>query len=168
MENLYVPNCIRTFSGIYMNVFEPTLDMICIEDIAHSLSQQCRFGGHLPTFYSVAQHSILSSYLVPDENRLAALMHDSSEAYLLDMPKPIKVGLDKYNELEYNLMSLISTKFGFKFPLHPRIKQADKTMLEVEWNQIMLQQQDGIIEILTIKAAKKEFLRLFKLYTENK
>ena len=50
-ENLYTPNCIRTFTGIYVNVFEPTPEMICIEDIAHALSNQCRFSGHLPTFY---------------------------------------------------------------------------------------------------------------------
>ena len=54
-ENLYTPNCIRTFTGLYMNVFNPKPDMICIEDIAHALSQQPRFGGHLPRMYSVAQ-----------------------------------------------------------------------------------------------------------------
>ena len=46
-ENLYTKDCIRTFTGIYMNVFNPTSEMICIEDIAHSLSLQCRFAGHL-------------------------------------------------------------------------------------------------------------------------
>lgn len=57
-ESLYTPNCIRTFTGIYMNVFDPTDEMICIEDIANALSHQCRFAGHLPNFYSVAQHSV--------------------------------------------------------------------------------------------------------------
>ena len=54
MENLHTADCIRTFTGLYMNVFEPTPEMICIEDIAHGLSNMPRFGGHLPEFYSVA------------------------------------------------------------------------------------------------------------------
>src|SRR5665811_1025646 len=97
MENLYTPNCIRTFTGIYMNVFEPTPEMISIEDIAHALTMQCRFGGHLPDFYSVAQHSLNCSYLIDNPKlKLTALLHDASEAYLLDIPRPIKNNLNNY------------------------------------------------------------------------
>jgi len=95
IENLFTPNCIRTFTGKYVNVFEPTLEMICIEDIAHALSMQCRFGGHLPYFYSVAQHSINCSFLVDTPClKLEVLMHDASEAYLLGIPSPIKKGVE--------------------------------------------------------------------------
>lgn len=138
-ENLNTPNCIRTFTGIYMNVFEPTLEMICIEDIAHALSNQCRFGGHLPEFYSVAQHSLLCSQTVGDEYRLQALLHDASEAYLLDIPRPIKQGLSNYKEIEDNLMILIAEKFGFKYPLEKPVKQIDEEMLQFEWEHLMLQ-----------------------------
>ena len=63
IENLYTPDCIRTYTGIYMNVFEPTLEMIHIEDIAHALSMQCRFGGHLYDFYSVVQKQIREDHV---------------------------------------------------------------------------------------------------------
>lgn len=138
MENLYTPNCIRTFTGIYMNVFEPTLEMICIEDIAHALSNQCRFGGHLPKFYSVAQHSFLCSQIVSEEFKLQALLHDASEAYLLDIPRPIKQGLRNYKEIEDKLMILISEKFGFNYPLEKSVKRVDEELLQFEWEHLML------------------------------
>ncbi|MFZ4569712.1 MAG: phosphohydrolase [Bacteroidales bacterium] len=138
MENLYTTDCIRTFKGIYMNVFEPTLEMIDIEDIAHALSNLCRFGGHLPEFYSVAQHSVLCSDIITTRNKLAALMHDASEAYLIDVPRPIKHRLTNYKEIEDKLMILIAQKFGFLYPLHHTVKYMDEQMLKAEWNQLML------------------------------
>src|SRR5678809_291493 len=140
-EDLFTPDCIRTFSGEYMNIFEPTADMFNIDDIAHSLAHQCRFNGHLPNFYSVAQHSILTSYYVPPEHALAALLHDASEAYLVDIPKPIKPRLTNYLEIENRLMWHTAQKFGFEYPLHKSIKEADLFMLKWEWHSLML--QDG-------------------------
>jgi len=138
MENLYTPDCIRTFTGIYMNVFEPTLEMICIEDIAHALSCQPRFAGHLPQFYSVAQHSLMCAQEVGDAFQLEALLHDASEAYLMDMPSPIKQRMPEYQAIEHKLMTLIAEKFGFPYPLGREVKAADKRMLQFEWNYIML------------------------------
>lgn len=162
-ENLYTPNCIRTFTGIYMNVFEPTLEMICVEDIAHALSMQCRFGGHLPTFYSVAEHSWYCSQLVKDEHKLAALLHDASEAYLLDIPSPIKNRLTNYKEIEDTLMNLIAEKFGFDYPLHNDIKMADAMALVTEWNCLMLKKETPFLAGLDNKKAKEQFLRTFEL-----
>jgi 5'-deoxynucleotidase YfbR-like HD superfamily hydrolase len=122
-----------------MNIFQPTQHMICIEDIAHSLSHQCRFNGHLPTFYSVAHHSILTAERVDPEHKLAALLHDASEAYLCDIPRPIKPHLTNYKEIEDKLMQVIAEKFGFGYPLHSDVKQADEYMLIWEWHDLMLQ-----------------------------
>lgn len=133
MENLYKKDHIRTFSGIYMNVFEPTLDMINIIDIAHALSKQCRFGGNLPMFYSVAQHSISCCNMIQeDKHKLQALLHDASEAYLIDIPSPIKKRLKEYLIIEERLMLLIAQKFGFEYPLSPEVKKVDKIALEME------------------------------------
>lgn len=168
VENLYTPNCIRTFTGIYMNVFDPTLEMVCIEDIAHALSNQCRFGGHLPEFYSVAQHSVVMCEKVNTKHKLAALLHDASEAYLLDIPRPIKGGLSNYKEIENNLMSLISEKFMFQYPLHEKIKEVDEYMLQWEWSRLMLRKDVfPKIECWSPTYAKERFLSAFEILANS-
>lgn len=162
-ENLFTPDCIRTFTGIYVNVFEPTLEMICIEDIAHALSNQCRFGGHLPEFYSVAEHSCYCAQLVKDEHKLAALLHDASEAYLVDIPSPIKARLSNYKEIEEKLMHIISEKFGFGYPLHNDVKIADASALVAEWNCLMLGKETPFLVGLGNKKAKQQFFKTFEL-----
>lgn len=137
-ENLYTPDCIRTYRGIYMNVFEPTPEMINIQDIAHSLSQQPRFSGHLPVFYSVAQHCVMMSEKMHDSHKLAALLHDASEAYLLDIASPIKKRIQGYKDIENGLMFVIAKHFGFEYPLHEKVKEVDEYMLQWEWHVLML------------------------------
>ena len=164
-ENLYTPDCIRTNSGIYMNVFEPTPEMVCIEDIAHALTYQCRFGGHLTKFYSVAQHSLNCSYLINnDKNKLAALLHDASEAYLLDIPSPIKKGLSNYKEIEDKLMTVIAEKFGFDFPLHDEVKESDKIMLELEWDCLMLGKDSHKLKVKDECETRVTFIKMFNYY----
>jgi len=140
--------------------------MICIEDIAHSLSMQCRFGGHLPRFYSVAEHSIRCMELAKQEDKLSALLHDASEAYLMDIPRPIKGLIPQYRKLEYNLMKVISEKFNFEFPMSMKIAFIDDAMLEREWNEIMLFDQNREYkEFLTSRMAEDMFLMYFKALT---
>ena len=134
MENLYEKNCIRTFSGIYFNVFEPILEMIKIEDIAHALSMIPRFGGHFPIQYSVSQHSKMVMEHLESKNKLAGLLHDASEAYLLDIPTPIKHNIPGYQEAETKIMQLIAEKFQFQYPFDDTIHIIDKKMLEKEWD----------------------------------
>ena len=153
---------IRTHSGLYVNVFEPTPEMICIEDIAHALSHQCRFSGHLLKFYSVAQHSIHVAQLVSSDNKFDALMHDASEAYLLDIPTPIKARLENYKILEANLMKVIADKFGFKFPFDAEVKKADADMLLEEWHSLMIGDDVSVIA-LSPKRSKEAFLKQFHI-----
>ena len=164
-ESLWVKKCIRTFSGKYINVFDPSPDDIVIEDIAHALSNQPRFGGHLPEFYSVCQHSIHCCDLASEENQFTALMHDASEAYLLDMPKPIKLEMTQYNRIEDKLMKVIAIKFGFKYPKPEEVDQIDYFMLEREWNVLMLREKSlkyyAPIDIMSHEKAKEIFLEKF-------
>ncbi len=148
---------IRTFTGKWVNVFNPTPDMFCIEDIAHALSHQCRFGGHLPEFYSVAQHSVSCSYLVDHKNKKSALMHDSSEAFLVDIPRPIKKLLSNYKEIEHNLMVVLSDVFKFEYPLSPEVLAVDEEMLQLEWNSMIMRKQS--LEIWTPEKAKEIFIK---------
>jgi hypothetical protein len=163
-ENLYAVGQIRTRSGQYVNVFEPDPATIIIEDIAHALSHQCRFGGHLPRFYTVAQHSYECMQLCP-AHRLTALMHDASEAYLLDIPKPIKAKLTNYAEIENRLMQVIAQKFGFAWPMPEEVKFADHTMLEREWYGLMLQHPAAYMDVWSAGKSRMRFLEAFKALT---
>jgi 5'-deoxynucleotidase YfbR-like HD superfamily hydrolase len=138
MENLYHKTAVRTYSGIYFDFLNPTIDMINIEDIAHSLSNQCRFNGHLPNFYSVAQHSVHCAEMVSEPYKLQALLHDASEAYIVDIPKPIKPYLTNYKDMEDKIMYLIAEKFGFDYPFSQEVKKADEDRLIFEWENIFL------------------------------
>lgn len=164
-ENLYTPDCIRTFSGRYVNVFEPSQEMICIEDIAHSLSMQCRFAGHLKRFYSVADHCVNVAYLGNSKFWLGGLLHDASEAYLMDIPSPIKKKLPDYQKIEANLMCCIAAKFGFEYPLNSEIKKYDKELLELEWRQLVLNDKGVGLPISKNQTeAKIRFMDAFKRY----
>lgn len=113
---------------------------IDIEDIAHSLSMQCRFNGHSRDFYSVAQHSCEVCDLIFAETRskelaLWGLLHDAAEAYLSDIPKPIKKYLNGYKEAEDALLKKIIKKYGLSWPQPEIVSKYDIVMLltEHEW-----------------------------------
>ena len=157
----YPVNCIRTNSGTFINVFETTPDMIVIEDIAHALSRLPRFGGHLNRPYSVAQHSVLAAKRVKGlANKRAALLHDASEAYLLDMPTPIKARMKEYKEHEHNLMTEIFKKFGLKYPLSAAVKKVDREMLDLEWENLVISDNPDF-KVWSADKAKKKFLKMY-------
>lgn len=143
IEGLYVGgNWIRTFTGKYIDVFNPHKAMIDVVDIAHALSYTPRFRGHLNSFYSVAAHSIMCALEFIDSDKIIeALLHDASEAYIADIPSPIKKNLPDYLNLEDNLMKAIANKFNFLYPLSYEVKQTDKQMLEYEWNKYVTRKE---------------------------
>jgi len=81
---------IQTISGRKFPLAEPDPNQIDIEDIAHALSMLCRFNGHCTQFYSVAEHSMHVSHEISNDLALAGLLHDAAEAYLGDVPSPLK------------------------------------------------------------------------------
>src|SRR3990167_6893828 len=81
---------IVTGSGAKFYLKECNVKDIPIEDIAHALAFHNRFNGHLDRFYSVAEHCVRVSYLVPQEHALWGLVHDMSEAFIPDIPSPFK------------------------------------------------------------------------------
>jgi hypothetical protein len=129
---------ILTHSGKLIDPFNPDPDMIDISDIAIALSRQPRFAGQTKLFYSVAEHSIRVSNKVDYRFKLTALLHDASEAYLLDIPRPLKHRMPEYLTAEDNLMKIICNKFGAIYPLPDEVKKADNLLLEDEMENVML------------------------------
>ncbi len=130
---------LQTVSGRWVNPFDPDPAQLDAGDIARALANQCRFGGHSRVFYSVAQHSVIVSRLVEErggdvEDVFAALMHDASEAYLGDMPHPLKhrspLGA-AFRDAEDHLERAIRDRFGIKGGV-PAIKAADRALLATE------------------------------------
>lgn len=136
---------IRTRSGGRFDPFNPRADDVVVEDVAHALANLCRFSGHTRQFYSVAQHCVLASMAVtePDTRlKLGALCHDASEAYVVDIPSPIKKqsALQLYRDLEKQVMNevwwaLMGTHT--LSPEDPRIKQIDLRLCAAEAKQLM-------------------------------
>jgi hypothetical protein len=153
---------IRTNSGTFVNVFDTNPDSIKIEDIAHALSRLPRFGGHLNRHYSVAQHSVLCAQMAKTKkDKKAALLHDGSEAFLLDMPTPIKARMGEYKQYEDKLMTIIFKKYDLEWPLSNNIKKIDRKMLLIEWDNLAINDNKEF-KCWTPNKAKKEFLKLYK------
>lgn len=131
-------NWIQTYTGKQFYVLDPQPEDIDIEDIAHALSNMCRYAGHCKKFYSVAEHSILVADYLPIEYQLGALLHDASEAYLVDIPRPFKGYLTNYYDLESKIMDAIYTKFGVKEGFHDVVKAVDNRILNDEREQNMI------------------------------
>ena len=121
----------QTHTGRRFYPLDPRQDDIALTDIAHALSHVCRFGGHCRHFYSVAQHSVLVASILPPRLQLAGLLHDATEAYLIDLPTPIKAALPDYKVMETKLAGLIEQAFGVSFD-DPLIHQADRIALVTE------------------------------------
>jgi hypothetical protein len=116
---------IQTYTGRQFWPLDPRPDEIHIDDIAHALSLQCRYAGHCRRFYSVAEHSVLLARYVSPKNALWALLHDASEAYLVDVPRPIKPALTGYKAIENEVMAAVADRFGLSSSMPAEVHDAD-------------------------------------------
>lgn len=132
---------IETYTGKMFNFLSVKQEDIDIEDIAHSLSLQCRYTGHCKQFLSVAEHSVaVADHLLKTEKdrtlALAGLLHDAAEAYLSDLASPLKSHIQGYDLLENNVNTAIGLKYNIDIS-DPRVKKADITMLSQESYQLL-------------------------------
>ena len=139
----------QTFSGRLFYPLDPRPDEIDMGDIAHSLSLLCRYGGHVDRFYSVAEHCVLLSEAVAPEHALAALLHDATEAYAVDVPRPLKRQLAGYREIEEQVWYAIAYRFSLDLALPVEVKDADNRILLTERDALMSRtvhpwSQDGL------------------------
>lgn len=129
---------VYTFTGKALSLLAPDPDLIDIDDIAQGLSLQCRFVGQVGRFYSVAQHSVLCSYMSEPGDALAALLHDAAEAYMGDVPRPVKAlgGMDRYLAVEAHLTTIILQKFGLSGHIPASVKTADDELCLIEAHEL--------------------------------
>jgi hypothetical protein len=122
----------QTYSGERIYFLNPEQNNYKIEDIAHSLSMQCRFNGHTNKFYSVAQHSVIVSYYVPEKYALWGLLHDAAEAYVCDIPRPLRPHISGHEDMEKNIFMEIAKQFSLDpiiFPMPKEVKKIDNRLL---------------------------------------
>jgi hypothetical protein len=171
-------NWIETYTGQQFYPGNPTADMIDILDIAHALSHQCRFGGHCSHFYSVAEHCVRVARAAEPLGRrvqLQALLHDATEAYVIDVPRPVKPFLPGYYELEARVAAVIAEKFGLDTLTPPEVMALDNRILLDErrslfnWSghdwKIAGEPLNCRIEGWPSEVAKEQFLIAFYTYT---
>jgi uncharacterized protein len=140
-----------TASGRRVDLADPNPEDMCLGDVARALSQICRFGGHCREYFSVAQHALLVEQIVAESGsprtRLAALHHDSHEAFICDIPSPLKkllkAGSDygTFRSVREKLDAAISSALGVPTDLSDKevraIAEADTLAFEVEARQLL-------------------------------
>lgn len=175
---------IETFTGKHFAPLEPVFADIEIADIAHALANQCRFSGHTRFRYSVAEHCIrvselLESWDEPEMVQLWGLLHDASEAYLVDLPTPLKLATEIgpiYRAAERRLMESICCRFSLPWREPESVTVADRVMLATEvrdlmhadreyWKKIEAKPAAGRIRPWSPDVAEYEFLRRYRALT---
>ena len=166
---------IQTFTGKKFPLDTPDPAHIYIEDIAHALSLLCRFNGHCTRFYSVAEHSVHVAREIDPALAMIGLLHDAAEAYLGDVPSPLKAQLPRFKEFEWKMEQAIGKRFGVDPELFScaELKRADVQLLVDEKAVLMVEEPDtwpknapevkdtGRIEGLGSEVAKERFLAEF-------
>lgn len=154
---------ITTFTGKLVYPMDLKVGDICIEDIAHGLSRVCRFAGQCAGFMSVAEHSVAVARIVmttDPQHALEALLHDASEAYLGDLPRPIKhlPEMQPYRDAEARAEAAIAQKFGLVYPLPQTVKDADRQRLFIEFESF----RDNPAKAMAPDVAKGGFLAVYR------
>ena len=177
-------DCITTYTSRHIDPVNPDPDMICIEDIAHALSLICRGNGHVQTFFSVGQHCINCAREAlargcSDRMALACLLHDASECYLSDVPRPFKKTLAGYKRQEESLLNLIYEKYLGNLLTQEekkQLKEIDDDMLWFDLTYLLNETQTTKKPLVHISIdykvhpfeyTEKEYLELFHFLTQK-
>ena len=160
---------IKTYTGKFVNPFDMRDEDFDIEDIAHALSNLCRYTGHTKFFYSVAQHSVYVSQHFSLRYAKIGLLHDGAEAYINDLASPIRrhPQLAGYNQLERELLARLLRHFCGIVEVPEEVRDVDSIVFTTEAHQLF-QSLDGFsfkhspalfrIKEWTPAEAKKRFL----------
>ncbi len=172
---------IITYTGKHIDPLEPEKEALCVEDIAHALSLICRGNGQVKSFFSVGQHCIncaREAYARGLSARmcLAALLHDASECYMSDVPRPLKQVLPEYQQQEAQLLSVIYERFlgsDLSVEEHLTLKEIDDAMLWYDMKHLLEElsfvEKPGIhirpdYEVRPFVDVEQEYLELFEQF----
>ena len=159
-------------SGNYFDFLNPEKCKFTIEDVAHGLSNLCRFVGQCSEFYSVAEHCYHCSMIINQDYAYDALLHDAIEAFTGDLNKPLKTLLPAYQDIEEHLERVVLKRLKLSFPLPASVKEADIEMLATEQRLVMNNSDDWHfsygklpremkIHFWSPKQAKRKFLERY-------
>ncbi|MGN0405197.1 MAG: hypothetical protein ACI4F1_08250 [Bariatricus sp.] len=176
---------ITTYTGKHFEPINPDPEMISLQDIAHALPMICRGNGHVRTFWSVGEHCIccakeaaargLSSRMV-----LACLLHDASECYMSDVPRPFKKNMIEYQRQEERLLTMIYKKFlGSDLTTEEQrlLKNIDDDLLWYDLKNLLGEKQVGAIPKIHIELnytvrpfeeVEQEYMELYSRYSGEK
>lgn len=177
---------IATFSGGRFWPLDPKPEDVVLEDIAHALSNKCRYTGHTSRFYSVAEHSVRIAqrlkYLSVDADPetqarqvLAGLFHDANEAYLPDVSSPVKAQLPWWADIEQAVQDCVWLKFGLEPSKDDMVwvKHEDVEIRAAEKHALFREFAGSrpltcyTIECWKPATAKRKFLELARAYQSN-
>lgn len=122
----------ETYTGAQFWPVDPRSEEVDPVDIAHALSLLCRYAGHTDRFYSVAEHCVVLSHWVAPKDALHALLHDATEAYVVDIPRPLKRSLPEYRDIEQGVWLAIAERFGVQPEIPQAVLDADTRILLTE------------------------------------
>lgn len=164
-KDIIAPKTMTLYSGKEVDIFNLKLEDIDIEDIAHSLSNLCRYGGHCLFHYSVAQHSYLCS-LEPGtpSQQLEFLLHDGSEGYVNDLVRPIKhrPELALYREEEEKIQKIIFEKYHLEFPFSKNVHDVDNRVLIREINQLIITKEEIYLKSIEKEVSPRGALKILR------
>jgi hypothetical protein len=140
------PDTILTYTGKLVQPLSLDPDDIDLRDIAHALAYKCRFTGHTVRFYSIAEHCLHVSRLLPPPLHCLGLLHDAAEAYLPDIATPIKHLFPNLIRSEQGIMNKVIKKYrlaGFgadelRTENAEQLGQIDSRMCHMEGRQLLL------------------------------
>ncbi len=177
---------IETYTGRAFWPLDPerSKDALSVIDIAHALANQCRYSGHVRWFYSVAQHCCLLAQWASHHNFdaltcLQILMHDAPEAYIVDVPRPVKQYMPEYRVWDHAINKVIRSWMGWDdIPIPKIIDDLDSRIIVDERAQLMdparlndwghtLQPVGIVIEPWTPEEAEKTFLMQYAAYSKE-
>jgi hypothetical protein len=169
----------QTATGRKFWSMDPRADEVFIEDIAHALSMQCRYAGHCLRFYSVAEHCVLMARKLRWEGvdvALWALLHDGSEAYLVDVPRPVKPYLEGYKAAEAKVMAAICDRYELAHEMPAVVHDADNRIIADELVNLVKMDWHGKhdnplgveLRYWTPEKAEEEFMATFQALMDNR